>query len=65
MKKYSVGIIGNGRFGNLLSKTLLGSDHFIVKLFSRHETPDNKIFFTLREVSKCDICYSGGSYFSV
>lgn len=56
MKTYTVGIIGNGRFGDLVYKTLdRYSDQFIPKIFSKRETPDNEKFFSIEETCKCDI----------
>lgn len=56
MKNQTIGIIGNGRFGNLLFQTF--ENHLKnteIKIFSRKKIPDSKTFFTLEEVAACDI----------
>lgn len=55
MRKYSIGIIGNGRFGGLLYSTFSKSKNFNVKLFSRDEEVDGVRFFQFSEVCKTDI----------
>ncbi len=56
MKKITIGIIGNGRFGKLLLNTFKNHlENSKVLAYSRREIPDQKIFFELRDVASCDI----------
>ena len=50
-----VSIIGNGRFGNLLYKTLKKNKRFEVFVFSRRANPDGEKFISLEEAAKSDI----------
>jgi len=53
--KFTVGIIGNGRFGNLLFDIFSKSEIFHTKLFSRKAELDGIEFFSLEDVCKSDI----------
>lgn len=55
MSKYTVGIIGEGRFGSLLYQVFSGyPDEFLTKIYSRRATIDNKKYFEIKEICKCD-----------
>jgi len=55
MSNITIGIIGNGRFGNLLFQTFKSSTLFNPKIYSRNAKVDNIMFFSLDEVCKSDI----------
>lgn len=54
--KYTVGIIGFGRFGKVLHALFCRGD-FDIKIFSRSQKIDNKTFFKLEEIIACDLVF--------
>ena len=55
--KYTVGIIGNGRFGSMLYKTFdnFGKSNFEVFMYSRNPKKDRKRYSSLESICKLDI----------
>ncbi len=52
----TVGIVGHGHFGQFLETlTARFFPHITCKVYSRRSEPDNQRFFTVAEVSQCDV----------
>ncbi len=54
--RISIGIIGAGRFGEIL-KTLFSDSEFEVKIWSRSKKVDAKEYFEFEEVVNCDVVF--------
>ena len=54
----SVGIVGYGAYGTLLQILIARfAPEVAIKVYSRHHTPDDQMFFSLEEVAACDAVF--------